>query len=346
VGVQQVNILFTDDYRLLALFLMVLGASGVVACLTRGLLLRETSANLTSMVEEKLTEAQKIQINFLKRSFSVTAQSLEYHLQDILAPRYRLVVGEDGRRSVEPNLRTFEKLADHLKHYIKEFINNPPDKDQRERFILVNGITLKDLVDPGNPLSNCISNMVKELSYETRKQAMGKRRVVIRALMLNPTCASLNLRRNIMHPTPSANPSAANKKVEDFFQQLPSQARAKISEAEDRLRGDIEYSIRAFRNLTHIIETKHSALTVELKHTIVLPPAYFIMTEEYVFMELYHLGRENFNGSSRCLVGLVPILQFSCASPMYKYLRKHFEFLWQIEQDRELNKIYRVETLI
>ena len=58
------------------------------------------------------------------------------------------------------------------------------------------------------------------------------------------------------------------------------------------------------------------------------------------------LGRENMNDVYKCLVGTVPMFQFAAGSPVYENMRKHFEFLWAVDLNDELNQTYRVEVLI
>jgi hypothetical protein len=337
---------FVLEYWIISLFLMVLGASALVVCLTSSLLLKEIKERLNDMLEEKLDRSQKVQVSFLRHSFSVTGQALAYKLEDILAPRYRLLITDDGQRSINPNPQTFEKLALHIQSYVRDFISS--SEGSKEKLILVNGITLKDLVDPGNPLSNSITKAVKELSYEARKRSIGERRLVIRAMMLSPRCEAVNLRKTYKQANPQPQASAVDEEVENFFQNYPlqNQTRPITETVEERLQGDIEYSIRAFKNLAHIIETKHSAVKLELKQTVVLPPAYFIITDDYIFIEQYHLGRERLNGYYKCLVGTVPMFQFAAGSAVYNNMRKHFEFLWEVESNKELNQLFRVERLI
>jgi predicted DNA-binding ribbon-helix-helix protein len=334
------------EYWIISLFLMVLGASALVVCLTSGLLLSETKEKLNNMLEERLDRFQETQVELLKHSFSVTGHALAYKLEDILAPRYKLIAADNGLRSIEPNPPTFEKLAKHIRVYVKNFINQPLNKEQQDKIILINGITLKDLVDPGNPLSNSITNAVKELSYEARKRSIGDRKLIIRAMMLSPHCEAINFRKTFMsNPQPQVQP--VDEEVDSFFYQSSQEKTKPASQnVGRRLQGDIEYSVRAFKNLSHIIETKQSAVTLELKQTVVLPQAYFIITEDYIFIEQYHLARENLNGYYKCMVGTVPMLQFAAGSAVYENMRKHFEFLWNIESNKELNQVFRVEKLI
>ncbi len=339
---------FVLEYWIISLFLMVLGASALVVCIVSGLLLGETKEKLNDMLGERLDRFQKVQMDFLKHTFSVTGQSLAYKLEGILDPRYRLVVAANNQRSIEPNPQTFDKLARHIRAYTNDFMSSPIKKGQKNRVILINGITLKDLVDPGNQLSNSITQAVKELSYESRKRNLGGRQLIIRALILSPQSEAINLRRTYKGSVPSPQPTVVDEEIETFFQQYPmkDQTSDATAEAEERLQGDIEYSIRAFKNLAHIIETKHSAVRLELKQTVVLPSAYFIITDDYIFIEQYHLGRENINGNYKCLVGTVPMFQFAAGSPVYDSIRKHFDFLWTVDSNKELNQVFRVEQLI
>lgn len=339
---------FVLEYWIISLFLMVLGASALVVCLASSILLKETKDKLNDMLEKKLDRFQKVQIDFLKYSFSVTGQALTYKLKDILDPRYRLVTDASGQRGIEPNPHTFDALAKHIRSYVKEFMSSPTKGGQKDKMILINGITLKDIVDPGNSLSASITQVVKELSYESRKRNIGNQRLVIRALMLSPQSDATDFRKSYRLSKPNIQTAPADEEIETFFQRYPLQDQTN-SESEsvgERLHGDIEYSVRAFRNLAHIIETKRSLVKLELKQTVVLPPAYFIMTEDYIFIEQYHLGRENINDTYKCLVGTMPMFQFSAGSPVYENMRKHFEFLWTVDSNKELNQTYRVETLI
>ncbi len=339
---------FVLEYWIISLFLMVLGASSLVVCIVSGLLLGETKEKLNDMLGDSLDKFQKVQMDFLKHTFSVTGQSLAYKLEDILDPRYRIVVAANGQRGIEPNPQTFDKLARHIRTYTNDFIASPVRKGQKDTVILINGITLKDLVDPGNQLSNAITQAIKELSYESRKRSLGDRKLIIRAMMLSPQSETINFRRTYGGSVPSHKPMVIDEEIETFFQQYPikNQTDEAAQEVEERLHGDIEYSIRAFKNLTHIIETKRSAVKLELKQTVVLPSAYFIITNDFIFIEQYHLGRENINGKYKCLVGTVPMFQFAADSPVYDNMRKHFEFLWTVDLNKELNQVFRVEQLI
>ncbi len=282
----QINIYIAGvvlSFDVISLFIMVVGASVLVLSLTNGILIKETEDELICMLEDKINKAQRTQINFLKHSFSVTSQALMYGLEDILSPRYKVSVDDEGEKSIELNTRTYEKIAEHLHCCVKNFIHNPPTKDEKDRILLVNGITLKDFSDAGNPLSNYINTAIKELGMESRKRKLGNRKFIIRALALSPQASAVNFRKSFIG---ESNPSAGQKEIKDFFQQYPLQNNGEISSqtTERRLKSDIEYSIRSFKNLQHTIESKKSAIKLELRETAVLPPAYFIITDDYLFI--------------------------------------------------------------
>jgi hypothetical protein len=340
--------IFSLEAGIFSLFLMVLGVSMLVVCLTNGLLLKETKEKLNEMLEGKLTRFQNTQVEFLKHSFVITGKAIAYKLEDILAPRYKVTLADNNQCKIEPDQHTFEKLGRHIQQYVKNFVISPHNKGANERTILINGITLKDFVDPGNPLSNSIAKAIKETSHEASKHSLGDRKLVIRAMMLSPHCEAIKFRKTCLNPQ-QPQTQLIDEEVESIFYQPSSKNKAgePVYQADGRrLQGDIEYSVRAFKNMSHIIETKQAAVRLELKQTVFLPPAYFIMTEEFIFIEHYHLGRENLNGYNKCMVGTVPIFQFAAGSPVYENMRKHFEFLWNVEQNKELNQLFRVEQII
>lgn len=57
----------------------------------------------------------------------------------------------------------------------------------------------------------------------------------------------------------------------------------------------------------------------------ILPNFYMVSTPNEVFIEPYHLGGKNGDSPNG---GAVPLLRFSSNSPMYKFAKSHFSYIW------------------
>jgi len=82
-----------------------------------------------------------------------------------------------------------------------------------------------------------------------------------------------------------------------------------------------------------------------IKTCYYLPPMWFLMTHERLFFEQYHIGRTEDKPHYQCLGGTVPVIITGKTSPWYKYFKNHFNFLWGLDNNTELNKIFNVRKI-
>lgn len=76
-----------------------------------------------------------------------------------------------------------------------------------------------------------------------------------------------------------------------------------------------------------------------------LPPMWFLMTHERLFFEQYHIGRTEDRPHYQCLGGTVPVIVTGKSSPWYKYFENHFNFLWGLDNNTNLNEVFHVQRI-
>lgn len=69
----------------------------------------------------------------------------------------------------------------------------------------------------------------------------------------------------------------------------------------------------------------------EVKLFDFIPEAYMIMTDEYLFLEQYHMGRPKNLQDYFCVGGLVPIFKFNKKSQTYSYMLNQLDTIWKSE---------------
>ena len=87
---------------------------------------------------------------------------------------------------------------------------------------------------------------------------------------------------------------------------------------------------------------------IEVRYSTLTPLAFMIRTDEYTFVEQYHLGnlkiiytkiREE-DRKSLCLGGYVPLFMFKNTSDISKLMKSHFENMWELMRDNDLKKVF------
>lgn len=102
-----------------------------------------------------------------------------------------------------------------------------------------------------------------------------------------------------------------------------------------------ESYVGAINLLEDISRNPISNFGIEIKLFDFLPEAYTIMTDEFLFIEQYHVGRpKDFEGYF-CLGGLVPVIKYRNGSDMYVYMTRQFDLVWNSDR----TQFFKVKAL-
>lgn len=108
-------------------------------------------------------------------------------------------------------------------------------------------------------------------------------------------------------------------------------------EEPDYIVGDVEDSLRQIGKLRKWHQTKAS-WSLEVRLYNFLPQAWFIITDEEIFLEPYHMADtahlkktfcESFHDRDHCCGGRVPIFVAKNESAFYEAMSHYFDWLWQ-----------------
>ncbi|PJC77402.1 hypothetical protein CO010_00530 [Candidatus Shapirobacteria bacterium CG_4_8_14_3_um_filter_39_11] len=105
-----------------------------------------------------------------------------------------------------------------------------------------------------------------------------------------------------------------------------------------------------FKDIERVTEwlARENSPMIEVRYSTLTPLAFMIRTDEYTFVEQYHLGnlkiiytniREE-DRKSLCLGGYVPLFMFKNASDISKLMKSHFENMWELMRDNDLKKVF------
>lgn len=177
--------------------------------------------------------------------------------------------------------------------------------------ILLLGVAFRSLFNPSG-----------EYTPQMRER-LDDPRIGIRVLLLDPNCKAAQLRANI---------EKGNTTIEDIRFTLengiPLTCRERLGNLESFTMPQSQAEFSASD-----IATARKLSNCEV-HIYENDPMLFLMAFQHsVFCEPYHIGRPKNHRSGSCIGKNVPLIEYSDRAPAVKFLREHFESVWEISKD-------------
>lgn len=100
----------------------------------------------------------------------------------------------------------------------------------------------------------------------------------------------------------------------------------------DAIRADIDRAAEGINRLANTLANPNFQL--EVKYYEFIPQAWFVITDEMMFIEQYHMGdiRNLFPDNDPCVGGRVHIIVLDSKSRLYKAMLDYFDWLWALPQ--------------
>jgi len=182
----------------------------------------------------------------------------------------------------------------YLVEYLIKYLKDNPDP---EKVIKVYGIANQDFFLPGTEIFKLLEN------WAIHHQSKSETKLTVQAILLNPESDAAKMRCHVEY----------GKILEDYKDSFVYQ--------------DIRGCVMGLRRL---LKRKNESFNLEVKFSDFLPQVWFMITNEFVFFEPYHLGRHLEEEEYFCLGGRIPVIQANEDSEYYTYFDNHFNFLWDV----------------
>ncbi|MCL5062861.1 MAG: hypothetical protein M1443_06600 [Nitrospirae bacterium] len=122
---------------------------------------------------------------------------------------------------------------------------------------------------------------------------------------------------------------------------------------------DVENALRGKRSLTKSWQVEgnirkddrelHPRWSITIKFYNFMPHAWYVITDEEIFIEPYHLAGNgfkskfphNFTDNDPCVGGRVPIFVFQKGSTLYEAMNDYFEWLWKHDDKNVFNQNFQ-----
>lgn len=272
----------------------------------------------TKKSSEKVTEEI---IGNLDKTFSVVGDCKREKLLEVLPPRWK---PEADGRGCEKNSETFNRL---WKYIVETLSKSCKDDNKNEIKLRMCSIAQTDIFHNDGKLTQRFSNLLTkgrlQLDDGVTKWFCGcndpskcKRRLIVQVIILDPSSDAAGVR-----------------------------TAAEGAEATNEVKKHIERTIQACKNLhndmkENKLKAPNAKITLELSTVHHHPLTSFIHTPDWVEIEIIHWGRKiddykTENPPYECLGGRVPILIFSCDSPIHGFLKDQFDLQWKTKFSQE-----------
>lgn len=108
-----------------------------------------------------------------------------------------------------------------------------------------------------------------------------------------------------------------------------------------RIEGEAYSTIPDIRiSLNYLRWQRQQSKPVDFRLYDIYPAAYFVITEEFLFIEQYHSGKVV--DTVGCLAGYVPMMQVKKESALFNCMKAHFDYLYrrarELDADPETNR--------
>lgn len=230
---------------------------------------------------------------YIENRLPLLEQCKEAGIVAVFPPRHP-AKGELNQTALETKF-PFEAgryLVEYLIKYITDNLNP-------EKVIKVCGIANQDFFMPGSSIFKLLE------SWAISHQNKSEMKLNMQAILLNPESKAAQMRCHVEY----------GKVLEDYKKSFVYQ--------------DIKGSIDG---IERFLSRKLEGFNLEVKLTDSLPQAWFMITNEFVFFEPYHLGRQHLEEEEYfCIGGRIPVIQANRNSEYYTYFDNHFKFLWNVE---------------
>ena len=237
---------------------------------------------------ELVEESSKKIKTSIEEMFPIIKQVEVIGIDYIFDPRYK-IIKQDER---EPT-----KTITELNKYIINYLNNPKID---EKLLYISGISCRDFLAHRGPHNHIFWDIIsKKIKLSTK--------LSIRVLIMDKDGVSARERAAVEY---GVKPEDINLEKTIVYKDLTD----------------------SYTGATHLLEDIDKnplpKFEIEIKLFDFLPEAYTIMTNEFLFIEQYHVGRpKDFKGYF-CLGGLVPVIKYRSGADMYVYMARQFDLVW------------------
>jgi len=261
-----------------------------------------------SQLSKKLDLLDEHIKGYIEDKLPLLEQCKDAGIVAVFPPRH-IAKGELGQTALETKF-SFEAGGYLVKYLIKYLKDNP----NPEKIIKVYGISNQDFFMPGTS----IFKLLESWAISQQDKSEMKSKLNIQAILLNPESEAAQMRCHVEY----------GKVLDDYTKSFIYQ--------------DIKGSIDGIKRF---LSRKLEGFNLEVKLTDSLPQAWFMITNEFVFFEPYHLGRQHSEEVEYfCIGGRIPVIQANRNSEYYTYFNNHFKFLWCVG-DTPLTNYFPISSI-
>lgn len=271
-----------------------------------------------------------------------------YILNEQSSHVYYGVESENRVKKVEEIGVLVGKLDNDINGYHKEILNL--HNESQNAYSTLNKFNILEILEPARIPSSKTKTFVDDYLIRYLENPFKEKKTIkaygIALTKLFSTDASL---RNILLETKYKgeldfraiilDPDSPAAETRSFVESAGKCA-VDISKDECVVHKEITASLESIKNLTERIGSEY----FKVKTTHFLPQMWFLMTDEVLFFEQYHIGKPHYNTIEyKCLGGTVPTIQTGNKSYWYEYFVNQFNFLWSIEELDKINKYFKMK---
>jgi len=207
---------------------------------------------------------------------------------------------------LQPTNEKFSNTNNVIDNYLSNYLNDP---DKPHKVIKAYGIALRRMFSPEGVFKKTI----------LQKGFQGS--VDFRAIILNPSSEAAKTRSIVE----GANKCDDNIKPEECI---------------------VFQDITLSKQMIEFLKKSMGPDQFKVKTTNFLPQMKFLMTDEVLFFEQYHIGKKDpLSVDYHCLGGSVPTIQTGNRSYWYKYFNYQFDYLWTITKNDRINEFFGMDDV-